>query len=323
MNTEINNQNKNVRGEFLMDKNYSIARRIWRILYPPLIFIGIQIVVMAIASFAVGMYAALNAFSGGTGFGDLEHIIEEALSIVVKQSMLILLISNLASIAVFLPIWMKTRNRAEIYKNENPAIVCLLIIGLFAGFNVVQMLIFALMDVMKYFPDYEEISGMIVTGPLIVQLISVGFVAPIVEELVFRGILITRMKWMPVWAAVLVQGFIFGLVHMNVFQGLYAFVAGILLGIVFIKFRSIIVVIAGHVAYNIVSILLSEIVSEEVIGIVVILSIVVLALCATFTAIIKKAKRLMIQQDNLPRPVFPPGYSLPGYIPQGPWSGQT
>ena len=305
-----------------MDKNYSIARRIWRIIYPPLMFIGIQFFVMVVAGFIVGMNTAFGAISGGIDLSNVEQIMEEAINAVLGQSMLILLISNLVSIAVFLPIWLKTRRRAEPYKNEKPVMVCLLTIGLFAAFNVVQMLIFALMDVMKYFPEYEEISDMIVMGPLVIQVISVGFVAPIVEELVFRGILINRMKWMPIWAAVLIQGVIFGLVHMNVFQGLYAFVAGILLGIIFVKFRSIIVVIAGHMAYNTISILLSEIVSEEVMGIVVILSITVLALCAIFTAVLKKAGRVAIAGDIFPQPVFPPGYSLPGYIPQEPWSEQ-
>ena len=290
-----------------MDTNYSIPRRLWRILYPPIIFVAVQFLVMGVVAFVSGISIAYDALQRGISISDSEYVLEEALRFAVEHSMLILLVTNLICIAVFVPIWLRTRKRADPFENDKPALACLLVVGLFAAYNIIQMMVFALTDVMKYFPDYEGVTEMLVTDSFWIQLLSIGLVAPVAEELVFRGILITRMRWLPAWAAVLVQGVLFGLVHMNLFQGLYAFVAGILLGLIFVKFRSIIIVIAGHMAFNISSLLLSEFASERGAGVVVVASVILLPLCAVFTIIHKKARRLPVMRDIMPPPVYPAG----------------
>ena len=302
-----------------MDNNYSIARRIWRILYPPGVFLIIQFIVMGVIGFVAGIYIAADGTAGGMTITYIETIVGEAMRFSTEHSMLILLISNIICFAVFLPVWLKARQNLDPYKNDGPAVVCLLIIGLFAAFNVVQMVLFALTNVMDYFPEYGEVSELFITDAFIVQLVSIGIVAPVVEEIVFRGILISRMKWMPVWVSVLIQGMLFGLVHLNVFQGLYAFVAGILLGMVFIKFRSIIIVIAGHMAYNLTSVLLAEYASETTSGMILALSAIVLPVCAVLTIKRQKARKLLTELDIMPPPVYSPGDPWSGYHPRDPW----
>ena len=285
-----------------MDGSYSIPRRIWRILYPPLILIAIQIIVMVIAGLIVGISLAVD----GAAIYGADEIMEEIIRLAAEHSMMILLATNIVCFAVFLPIWLKTRKYHEIRQNERPGVICLLILGLFAAFNIVQMMVFALTDVMKYFPSYDGAIEVFETGPLAVQLLAIGIAAPIVEELVFRGILMSRMRWLPVWASVFIQGVLFGAVHLNIFQGLYAFVAGILLGLIYIKFQSIIVVIIGHMAYNFASLLLDVLVPEEAAGIVVMLAVVLLPICAILTIKHKKAERVLTGQENKPASVFVP-----------------
>jgi len=93
---------------------------------------------------------------------------------------------------------------------------------------------------------------------------------------------------------------------LNVFQGLYAFVAGLLLGMVYVKFKSILLTIGGHMAYNLVSVFLGEFASDAAAGIVVVLSIVVLPVCAIWLIKFKKARKLLTEHDLLPSPVYAP-----------------
>lgn len=75
--------------------------------------------------------------------------------------------------------------------------------------------------------------------------------APIGEELTFRGVTLRiGRKALPFWAANLIQAFLFGLFHMNMIQGCYAFVIGLVLGYVCEKGGSIYYAIFLHFLFN-------------------------------------------------------------------------
>lgn len=66
------------------------------------------------------------------------------------------------------------------------------------------------------------------------QYIHVLFVAPILEEAVFRLIFLRAGKMvMPFWAANLVQALLFGFYHTLAVQRIYGFVMGLIIGCVF------------------------------------------------------------------------------------------
>ena len=242
---------------------YSLPRRIWRIIYPVLIFVGIQLVIgIAIELCATLVFTFREIMRGAAEF-DASELMDRVMPFVLENSTLIVLICNIISFAVFLPLWLATRKRAERFENRRPVALGIVILGFFSGFNVVQLLVFGLTDITRFFPAYEEVAGMLSGGSVLMQVLAVGISAPVVEELVFRGILMNRMKWLPVWASVLIQALLFSFVHFNLFQCLYAFLAGVLLGLVYLKYRSVIMVILGHVAFNMISIILSEFLPEN------------------------------------------------------------
>ncbi|MBQ1270312.1 MAG: CPBP family intramembrane metalloprotease [Clostridia bacterium] len=57
-----------------------------------------------------------------------------------------------------------------------------------------------------------------------------GIMAPVVEELIFRGILLSKARIFGDRPAVILSAVTFGLMHMNLYQFFYAFVIGIILG---------------------------------------------------------------------------------------------
>lgn len=91
---------------------------------------------------------------------------------------------------------------------------------------------------------YGEMSLMLAIYSLIL--------APIAEELAFRGLTMRfARQWLPFWAANILQAALFGIMHLNVVQGIYAFVIGLFLGWVCKKGHSIKYSIILHIIFNI------------------------------------------------------------------------
>lgn len=66
------------------------------------------------------------------------------------------------------------------------------------------------------------------------QFVHIIFVAPLVEEIVFRLIFLRAGKMvLPFWAANIVQAALFAIYHNVSFQRVYAFVMGLIIGFVF------------------------------------------------------------------------------------------
>ena len=72
--------------------------------------------------------------------------------------------------------------------------------------------------------------------------------APVIEELVFRGLILHYCSGF--MAANLIQALLFGLYHGNVIQGIYAFIFGLLLGFIAIKTDSLIIGMLLHMIIN-------------------------------------------------------------------------
>lgn len=82
-------------------------------------------------------------------------------------------------------------------------------------------------------------------------LLSICFFAPFIEEFMYRGILLNGFlnKYSPK-IAIPLSALIFALAHMNLPQGINAFILGIILGTVFYKTRSLYLCIFMHFINN-------------------------------------------------------------------------
>lgn len=266
-------------------KEYSIPRRIWRIINPLLIYLGITVAVGLILGIILSVTLAAQTLLGGEVI-DVVDVATEMQRITIEYAMPIMIVGNIAVLAAFVPMWLRARKRLETHKNLQPAINYGLTVGLFAGFNLLLVCLLAILDsafdLMSYFPSYEGLNDIFTGGSFIIQLLSLAIAAPIVEELCFRGVLMERMRWMPVWASLLIQALMFGIAHLNLFQGSYAFVLGIILGLVYIKFRSIVLVIVGHASFNLASVLQSYLSEETSLLVILIPGLALTAVCAVF-----------------------------------------
>ncbi|AWI05417.1 CPBP family intramembrane glutamic endopeptidase [Clostridium drakei] len=85
---------------------------------------------------------------------------------------------------------------------------------------------------------------------IIINGITASFIAPIVEELIFRGVILNRLKIkMGIKKAVIISSILFGMIHYEL-GILSAIVFGICMSLIYLKTKNIFVTIAIHIINN-------------------------------------------------------------------------
>ncbi len=103
------------------------------------------------------------------------------------------------------------------------------------------------------------IEPLMANQSLIPRIIAVGIMAPVLEEVIFRGLIFNQLeKNTNVYFALTAQALLFGIVHLNVIQGAYAFVLGLLMGLSFLWSRSLLLPISIHMGMNLSGVFWSE-----------------------------------------------------------------
>ncbi|MBS6947458.1 MAG: CPBP family intramembrane glutamic endopeptidase [Bifidobacterium scardovii] len=120
-----------------------------------------------------------------------------------------------------------------------------LIISAQAVFTLLQMALQA-MGLSLVSPTSEAIDQSAVT---VSMWLYIGLVGPIVEEVVFRGVLMKELKPMGRNFAILTSSLMFALYHDDLVQGAFAFAIGLLLGFVAMEY-SVLWSIALHIFNN-------------------------------------------------------------------------
>ena len=116
------------------------------------------------------------------------------------------------------------------------------------GFN----LLIGLTPLPTLFPGYETASDSLYTGSLLSLVAASVVTAPILEELLVRGILYRNLKraLQNPYAAIVCASLLFGILHGNLVQGLFAFLIGLYLNWVYEAEGSLLPAILTHGAVN-------------------------------------------------------------------------
>ncbi|MBO5261737.1 MAG: CPBP family intramembrane metalloprotease [Clostridia bacterium] len=144
--------------------------------------------------------------------------------------------------------------RASINKYAGGFTVSLVIMGIATCYAIT--LIMGLLEMAHIFPQswvdsqssaYQDVFA---ASPFM-QFLSIGFIAPLMEEVLFRGcILGVLKKEMHPWVAIIVSAVLFGVAHGTPIGILYATCLGILMGWLSVTFNSIVPTLIFHMAYN-------------------------------------------------------------------------
>ncbi|MCL2323698.1 MAG: CPBP family intramembrane metalloprotease [Oscillospiraceae bacterium] len=113
----------------------------------------------------------------------------------------------------------------------------------------------------KFYPSFDMIQNTFsdmfrISVPF--SILYICFMGPIMEEIITRGLVFNEIKISSNFIiAILIQALLFGAMHLNMVQGIYAFVLGVTYGIFREKFNSLIIAFVCHIVNNSYSIFLS------------------------------------------------------------------
>ena len=191
-------------------------RKIWYILYPFLFYYAVMLIIMTIAQWAFG--------------GDATHYV------------FCQLIATVFTIPSMLPFYRQGQALAGIAKQPfgiSRERIChaLFAAGIMACFGISLNNLLSMTKLTEISMGYLQANTVFYGSTIGMEILCLAVFTPILEELVFRGILFGRLKDMlskPF--AVGISALIFAAVHVNIVQFIYALILGVLLaGNVFVS----------------------------------------------------------------------------------------
>ena len=113
-------------------------------------------------------------------------------------------------------------------------------------------------------PDYTQATAYAMSRNVL-GILSIAIMAPLVEELLFRGAIqghLMRIGVKPLFA-ILASSAIFGVIHMNPAQILFAFAIGLIFGWLYYRTGSLVPGIVGHFINNSIACIQMAVMTQE------------------------------------------------------------
>ncbi len=247
-----------------MERNQeSMGKRIWRLAYPSLTYTAVTLLVGTIVTMIVvmGMVGQLDPTAG---LEQLQDLILGAEEEYYKHLVEIQGLSALLTLPILVIYLRKDRERrAEVgFISRAPEripvwMVLVTLFGAIASYAGNGMI--SLSGLYQVSDEYDKIAEIIYQGNVVLELIALAVLTPIVEELIFRGLMYTQLtEFMKKKHAIIVAALLFGLYHGNFLQTVYAFALGLLMIYVYERFHTLLAPILFHIGSNALGILISE-----------------------------------------------------------------
>lgn len=177
-------------------------------------------------------------------------------------------IAALATIPVLM--WMffrdrkleKLRTEAQgqtVQREKAPLWKYVMVVGISIPFALGFNNIILLSNLAEISEAYQEASQSLYTPSFPVQIVALGIIIPIMEELIFRGLIFKRIREdMSFVRAMVYSALFFGLYHGNAVQIIYGTVCGMLLAYLYEKYNSIKAPMLAHITMNIFVCIVTE-----------------------------------------------------------------
>ena len=191
----------------------------------------------------------------------VQYGVEEGTQIYMNDTMTVLLISDVLLLGVA-GLWyyisvVRWREKYGIREmslfQKKKDLVSLLLMAVGAQFLIgILMSGWEVLDPksMQEYTDLIEDAGLGESG--ISAILATVIIGPIAEELIFRGLTVEYLKraGASFWVINILQALFFGIAHLNLVQGSYAFLIGLLAGYLVLRYRSIWAGIVFHMLFN-------------------------------------------------------------------------
>lgn len=116
--------------------------------------------------------------------------------------------------------------------------------------NILGQILMYLVNLVSKTPKTFDLQEIILNNSIWVNMLVVVILAPIIEEYLFRKLLLDRIHGYGEGIAIFVSGLTFGLTHGNFFQFFYAFGVGVVFAYVYLKTGMVRYTIILHMIIN-------------------------------------------------------------------------
>jgi len=216
------------------------------------LFFAVSFAVVIAAEF---IYAFAIAFNDPTLSAD--KVTEKLIQLIERDSYIISCVTNALVLATLLLIHLFKRDRFKGLISVNSSLpfykyLLAFFAGVFGSFAVNAL--FWLLP-QTWLDEYSLLFSTENMQLDLFYILAVVILAPIVEELIFRQLMVTRFsKAMPSIVAVIVIALLFGVAHWQKVQSIYAALFGFALGLIFIRSGTVLIPMLTHFAFNLMSI---------------------------------------------------------------------
>ncbi|NLA86199.1 MAG: CPBP family intramembrane metalloprotease [Clostridiales bacterium] len=299
-------------------------KKIWKAIGIVLALMAIYFLAQSIVTFIVSIATVLPTVMRGISSDtsmDIVQMTERLMRDVSAQTPLILLVSVAITVPFYYLIYHNRKQELFTFARFRGigalSIPVLIIFSLAMNFLIEWLLTLTaqLESLTPFFERYEYLAQFITSGNFILSLLAVGVIGPVFEEILFRGLIFGEFrKITKVRAALFIQAVLFGIFHLNVIQGSYAFIIGLLLGSVYYRSNLFVAPIIVHVIINSSCVILSRLVTDGMFDkwadLIVAASAFLFVATGVFILLSRAFRRTMdnslYEMNQQPEPPFPP-----------------
>lgn len=242
--------------------------RVWRILYPLLTYYGVYYLAFILAGI-LGMTFSVIALEQSGGLTDYYVLLDQTTAWVTIHQYEVQIATNLMMLPLaILYAWSDQKRRegqAALFREKaeqgsriRAGLIVSVFLGIFASMALNGLLYLSRLTSL-YAENLGSVGDALYQGNIPMEILGMGILAPIVEEMVFRGLIFRRLKeWVSPAIAIVTSGILFGLYHGNLLQTLYAAAIGILFAWVYEKYRTLTAPVLAHIGANLFSLAATE-----------------------------------------------------------------
>ncbi len=262
-----------------------------------------QFAISFAVSLVISVFVSISMIQPDGSF-DMDAYMNKANAILGEAMYYILIIAGLLTLLIF---WIVSKIRKKKFTQSaslnklKPATIAPIVIGGIAFNFAISYLMSIIPFPQKWIDSYEASSSQVLGGAGIAMWISVVIMAPLIEELTFRGFVYTRLKQgMAKWIAVIGTSLLFGLVHGTIIWAMYTFVFSLCLIYIFERTNSLWGCILFHMAFNLVGAVMSTWpeFGESIDGLAVMIGSIVVTIAASvwFVLVTKRKENKLVEE---------------------------
>ncbi len=244
-------------------KEETLGKKIWRVIYPLITYNAVSYVVAFAATYIITAFVAVGKGTISTQDAYVK-LREEVYTILVTYTYEIQATAALIAIPLMLYYMRRDRKRRtaaqtlHVYQKVQPQWLGL-VLALGFSASIVANNLMLMSGLQQSVEGYEELVALMFKGNLVIELLGLGLIIPIAEELVFRVLMYGRLKeFVDFRLAALSAAACFGAAHGNLVQAIFGFFLGLLMIYVYERYHSAWAPILFHVVSNVLAVLQEE-----------------------------------------------------------------